>query len=59
MAKHSPSLNDPTVPLEPKAVDGAVEIVDPPEAALGLTPDAAEITGLRLLDAADKARKRF
>ena len=26
--------NDPTVPPDPKAVDGAVEMVDPPEASL-------------------------
>jgi len=50
--------NDPTVPLNPKAVDGAVEVADPPEAALGFTADAAEISALRLLDAAEKARRR-
>ena len=54
--KNSPK-NDPTVPLDPKAVDGAVEMVDPPEASLAFTADAAEISAMRLLDAADKARK--
>jgi hypothetical protein len=47
-----------TDPLTPKARHGVVEIKDPPEAALELTADAAEITGLRLVDAADRARKR-
>ena len=50
---------DPTKPMSPKAVDGAVVVKDPPEAAMDLTADAAEISGLRLIDAADKARKRY
>ncbi len=50
---------DPTKPMSPQAVDGAVVVQDPPEAAMDLTADAAEISGLRLIDAADKARKRF
>lgn len=45
-------------PLEPQAVHGEVHAVDPPPVKLKMTPDAAEITGLRLLDAADKARNR-
>ena len=53
------SAQDPTKPLSPKAVDGIVIVKDPPEAAMDLTADAAEISGLRLIDAADKARKRF
>ena len=51
--------SDPTKPLTPKAVDGGVVIKDPPEAAMDLTADAAEISGLRLIDAADEARKRY
>jgi hypothetical protein len=47
-----------TSPLTPKARHGVVEIKDPPEVALELSADAAEITGLRLVDAADQARKR-
>lgn len=47
-----------TDPLTPKARHGVVEIKDPPEAALALTADAAEISGLRLVDAADRARQR-
>ncbi|MDP1914206.1 hypothetical protein [Brevundimonas sp.] len=50
---------DPTKPLAPQAVDGVVVIKDPPEAGLDLTADAAEISGLRLIDAADAARKRY
>jgi len=47
-----------TDPLTPKARHGVVEIKDPPAAAMNLTADAAEVSGLRLLDAADRARKR-
>lgn len=43
-------------PLTPRGEDGSVVIVDPPEAALVLTPDAAEISGLRLIAEADRAR---
>jgi hypothetical protein len=53
------SAPDPSKPLSPKAVDGAVVVKDPPEAAMDLTADAAEISGLRLIDAADKARNRY
>jgi hypothetical protein len=45
-------------PLTPEPVDGTVVVKDPPEAAMKLTADAAEISGLRMLDAADKARKQ-
>ncbi|MFA4893528.1 hypothetical protein [Brevundimonas sp.] len=45
-------------PLTPTAKHGVVEIKDPPEAAMNLTAHAAEVSGLRLLDAADRARKR-
>jgi len=48
-----------TDPLTPKAVDGAVVVQDPPPAAMTLTADAAEVSALRLLDAADRARKKF
>jgi len=55
----TPPPTDPTEPLSPKAVDGHVIVKDPPPAALDLTADAAEISGIRLLDAAAKARERF
>ena len=45
-----------TKPLEPHVKDGFIQAVDPPEAPLTMTPDAAEISGIRLLDAAAKAR---
>lgn len=47
-----------TEPLTPTARHGVVEVKDPPEAAMELSADAAEITGLRLVDAADRARQR-
>lgn len=47
-----------TDPLTPQPVDGSVVVKDPPEAAMNLTADAAEISGIRLLDAADRARKQ-
>ena len=53
------SAPDPSKPMVPKVVDGRVVIQDPPPVAMDLTADAAEISGLRLMDAADKARKRF
>jgi hypothetical protein len=56
---NKPPPADPTKPMTPKAVDGGVVVKDPPEAAMDLTADAAEISGIRLIDAADKARKRF
>jgi hypothetical protein len=51
--------NDPTTPLAPKAVDGAVLVENPPSEPLELTADAADISALRLMDAADAARKRY
>lgn len=47
-----------TEPLDPKSVHGEVHAVDPPPAKLKMTPDAAEISGIRLLDAAERSRKR-
>ena len=47
-----------TRPFTPTAKHGVVVVKDPPEAAMSLSPDAAEISGLRLVDAADRARKR-
>lgn len=45
-----------TKPLSPEAIDGYVEAIDPPESKLKMTADAAEISALRLLDAAATAR---
>ena len=44
-------------PLTPKAEPGAVRVVDPPEVAITMTADAAEISGLRLIAEADAARR--
>jgi len=44
--------------MSPRSVDGAVAVKDPPESQMDLTADAAEISGLRLIDAADRARHR-
>ena len=51
----------PTIrkPLTPHAEPGVVTIVDPPEVALTLTADAAEISGLRLIKEADEARRKL
>lgn len=60
-SRHMAQKSEPhliTKPLTPKATYGVVEIKDPPESAMNLTADAAEISGLRLVDAADRARKR-
>lgn len=46
-------------PLTPKASAGAVRLIDPPEVAITLTPDAAEISGLRLIAEADEARRKL
>lgn len=44
-------------PLVPAAGDGVVVVRDPPEAPLHMTPDEADISGIRMLDAAERARK--
>ncbi len=57
MTQRPPKPDDlVTDPLTPTPVDGMVVVQDPPEAAMTLTADAAEISGLRLVDAADRAR---
>lgn len=45
-------------PLNPEPQAGQIVVKDPPNEPLLLTPDEADISGLRLLDAADKARKK-
>ena len=59
MTKRPPKSDDLIVaPMTPEPVDGSVVVKDPPEAAMNLTADAAEISGIRMLDAADRARKQ-
>jgi len=43
--------------LHPTAGDGVVVVRDPPNAPMHMTPDEADISGIRMLDAADQARK--
>ena len=45
-------------PLTPQAGEGCVRVIDPPEIAITMTPDAAEISGLRLIAEADEARRK-
>jgi hypothetical protein len=47
-----------TEPFEAEAGDRDVRIGVPNDGELTLTADAAEISALRLLDAADKSRRR-
>ena len=44
-------------PLKPEADLGAVVVGDPPQDAMVMTPDEADVSAIRLLDAADKARR--
>ncbi|CAN5173983.1 hypothetical protein BH10PSE1_BH10PSE1_12310 [soil metagenome] len=46
-------------PLDPTVIDQAVVVIGPGPVALAMTADAAEISGLRLLDAAARARQKF
>ena len=45
-------------PLTRLPGDGCVRVVDPPSVAITMTPDAAEISGLRLIAEADAARRK-
>lgn len=46
-------------PMEVEPGDHDVRVSVPDDGVVTLTADAAEISGLRLLDAADKSRRRF
>jgi hypothetical protein len=43
--------------LNPGAGDGVVVVQNPPNDPMHMSPDEADISGIRLLDAADRARK--
>lgn len=43
-------------PLAPEVEQDAVVVVNPPEAPLVMTSDEADLSGIRMLDAAAKAR---
>ena len=44
-------------PLHPVAGDGIVVVENPPSAPMHMTPDEADISGIRMLDAADRSRR--
>jgi len=58
MPDKKPQSDDPRQgPLNPAAGDGVVVVENPPDAPMHMTPDEADISGIRMLDAADRARK--
>ncbi|MBW8303034.1 MAG: hypothetical protein K0M78_03650 [Brevundimonas sp.] len=58
MPDEKPKPEDPRQgALHPRAGDGVVVVKDPPNAEMQMTPDEADISGIRMLDAADEARK--
>lgn len=58
MSDKTPNPQDPRQgPLDPAAGDGVVIVKDPPNAEMQMTPDEADISGIRMLDAAEEARK--
>lgn len=44
-------------PLKPRAEPGLVIVENPPGAKMHMTAEEADISGIRLLDAADRARR--
>lgn len=48
-----------TEPLRPTVLNRAVVVIGPGPVALAMTADAAEVSGLRLLDAAARAREDY
>lgn len=58
MPDKKPESDDPRQgALNPAAGDGVVVVKDPPNGPMHMTPDEADISGIRMLDAADQARK--
>lgn len=58
MSTENDTQNPRKGPLNPSGRDGLVVVENPPEAPLHMSPDEADISGIRLLDAAHRARKR-
>jgi hypothetical protein len=57
MPDHKPDPDNPRQgPLNPAAGDGVVVVENPPSAPMHMTPDEADISGIRMLDAADRSR---
>lgn len=46
----------PTGPLNPKGEDGVVVVHEPPEEPIAMSAEEADLSGIRLLDAAAAAR---
>jgi hypothetical protein len=44
-------------PLKPSAGDRVVVVDDPPNDTLRMSPEEADISAIRLMDAADRSRK--
>ena len=58
MPKDETPSDDPRQgPLHPVAGDGVVVVENPPGSPMHMTPDEADISGIRMLDAADQSRK--
>ena len=57
MATENDQENPRQGPLKPSGEDGLVVVKDPPNAEMHMSPDEADISGIRLLDAAERARK--
>lgn len=45
-------------PLNPRGEDGLVVVENPPGKPMHMSPDEADISGIRMLDAAHDARRR-
>lgn len=60
MSGNTRSQNDPRRlgPLNPHAEEAEVIIHNPPADPMHMSPDEADISGIRMLDAADQARKK-
>ena len=57
MAKTADSGNF-SGPLNPVGREGQVEVKDPPETAMHMSAEEADLSGIRMLDAADEARRQ-
>ena len=58
MPDKKPQTDDPRQgPLNPAAGDGIVVVENPPGSPMHMTPDEADISGIRMLDAADRSRR--
>lgn len=56
MPDKTPAHDPRQGPLKPVAHEGLVVVENPPGKPMHMTPDQADISGVRLLDAAEQAR---